>query len=53
LPSCAWISLGALAAGTVVGGTFALQRWMQGASNKENGETKALLKKNDDCPSGE
>jgi len=53
LPSCAWISFGALAAGTVIGGTFAAQRWMQGSSNQKSGETKALLKKNDECSSGE
>lgn len=52
LPSCAWISCGALAAGAVMGGTFAAQRWMQGASDQKEGETKSLLKK-DECDAGE
>jgi len=50
-PACAWISCGALAAGAVMGGTFAAQRWMQGTSSHDEGETKALLEK-DECESG-
>lgn len=49
-PSCAWISVGAVAAGAVMGSTFAVQRWMQGSGDHEDGETKALLEK--ECDSG-
>lgn len=50
-PACAWISFGAVAAGTVMGGTFAVQRWMQGTHEVPEGETTALLEK--ECDSGE